>query len=421
MRVVSEAVDGAVASTTSGDRLVVNAWRGGRVLAADLEVSSFGFRWSASQQIQGQASFTIVDPDGTLTPVGMDDALAPGGSRLQVTWVWGDNRIPSVPLGWWRIRKSKPAEQWRFYRPGGSEPRYGWDEGPWDSGPWGGDTSPQAETVDGQAAGALLVRSGGEVLVEADEETASIVLARLDAEAVVSPSSLDEVRRLLQSICGVSVLPGVTDRPVPPGLVYEESRMDAIEDHLDRLGAVHRMGADGALEVVPAGGVGPVWAIAGGDDGVLVDVQRELSDDGLYNVAISTGETEDGGQLRGRYALPGGPLAPGGPFGTVPIYHRSPATTQEGVDSDARTLLENRTAAGELVMGITCLAHPGLQLHDVVTVAMPTRVGELPLRGRVVGMVLSSSAGTPSKSMTLDVAVSAEALEAAAWRVRGVA
>ncbi|MDF1705006.1 MAG: hypothetical protein P1U38_09555 [Aeromicrobium sp.] len=421
MRVVSEVVDAAVASTTSGDRLVVNAWRGGQVLAADLDVTSFGLRWSASQQIQGQASFTIADPDGMLTPVGLGDALAPGGSRLQVTWVWGDARVPAVPLGWWRIRRAKPAEQWRFYRPGGSEPRYGFGEGPFGIGPFGDVGAPQAETLDGVAAGALLVYSGGEVVVDADEETASIALARLDAEEVASSSSLDEVVRLLQSICGVTNPFGVPDRSIPPGLVYEESRIDAIEDHLDRLGAVHRMGGDGSLEIVPVGGVGPVWTIAGGDDGVLVELQRELSDDQLYNVAISTGETEDGGQLRGRYALPGGPLDPSGPFGSVPIYHRSPATTAEGVQADARTLLENRTAAGEVVMVITCLAHPGLQMHDVVTVAMPTTAGAQPLRGRVVGMALSSSTGTPSKSMSLEVAVSAEALEAVALRVRGVA
>ena len=268
----------------------------------------------------------------------------------------------------------------------------------------------------------MRVAGGGSVTIQADEETATAVLDRLDAEVVTAGTCVAEARRLLRDICPVIARPSVVDAPVPGTLVYGEGRMDAVEDLLSAIGAVYRMGPDGALEVVPSAGVGPVWTLAGGEDGVLVSLVRSLSDDGVYNAVISTGQTQDGRPLIGRAYIESGPLRWGGPFGRVPLFHRSIATTQAGVDADARTMLANRVASGEVDLTVTCLTHPGLQIQDRVIVIAATTAGELPLDGRVVGMRMTSATSdagtTPSKKMTLTVRVSAEALEAVAARVR---
>lgn len=389
MRVDSPELDAEIAGTTHGDRLEVHAWRDGVVVAQDLDVSSWGLGWNADRQVQGQGTITVADPDGSLAPWGMSDPLGPGGSRLQVTWVSGLSGA-RVPLGWWRIRRPDPHETWLTYN-----------------------------LPDGQA---VRVAGGGSVTIQADEQTASVVMDRLDAEVVTAATCVAEVRRLVQDICPVTVHPGVGDGPVPSSLVYGESRMDAVEDLLSAIGAVYRMGPDGALEIVPAAGVGPVWTLAGGEDGVLVNLARSLSDEGVYNAAISSGETPDGRPLIGRAYIEAGPLRWGGPFGKVPIFHRSIATTQAGVDADAATVLTNRVSSGEVDLTVTCLTHPGLQVQDRVTVIAATTAGELPLEGRVVGMRMSSatsdSGTTPAKKMTLTVRVSTQALEAVAARVR---
>lgn len=384
MRVISDDLDAEVAGTTSRDVIEVHAWRGGELVAASLDVTGWSMSWDAGRAVQGQATVTVADPDGALAPWGMGDALAPGGSRLQVTWVSGASGI-RVPLGWWRIRTADPYEQWRVYH-----------------------TSGEVRRVPG----------GGSVTVQADEETATIEMDRLDAEVVRGATVLDEVRRLLADICPVVVHGGVTDMAAPASMVYDDSRLDAVTDLLARLGATYRMGPDRALEVVPATGVGPVWTLAGGDEGVLVDVARSLSDDGVYNAAVSSGETTSGHPLVGRAFLDGGPLAYGGPFGHVPIFHRSIATTQAGVVADAQTILANRQAAGEVDLSVTCLTHPGLQLHDLVTVLAPTVAGDEPIVGRVVGMSIRSAGAVPAKAMSLTVRVPVEALEAIAARVR---
>ncbi|WP_163275323.1 hypothetical protein [Cellulomonas iranensis] len=392
MRVVSQDLDDEVAGTSVADRLEVHAWRGGALVAQGLAVTAWSLGWDASRAVQGQATVTVADPDGDLAPWGMGDALAPGGSRLQITWVSGLSGI-RVPLGWWRIRAADPAEQWRVYR--------------------GGDGSHVAR-----------VPSGGHVSLAADEETATIEMDRLDAQVVTAPTSLGEVRRLLADLVPVVVHPSVVDGPVPAGLVYGDSRLSAVIGHLTDRGAVYRMGPAGELEVLPAGGVGPVWTLAGGDDGVLVGVARSLSDDGVYNAAVSTSTAPDGAPLVGRAQLTSGPLAwgVGTAFGRVPIFHQAIATTQSGVDADARTVLASRVAAGEVDLAVTCLTHPGLQLHDRVVVLAPTRAGDAAIEGRVVAMTMrsaTSEAGTtPAKAMALTVRVSVEALEAIAARVR---
>ena len=390
MRVTSPELDAEIAGTTSGDRLEVTAWRGGVVVAPALAVTSWSLGWDADRNVQGQATITVADPDGTLAPWSPSDPLGAGGSRLQVTWISGASGT-RVPLGWWRIRRPEPQETWLTYNVGGAPVR---------------------------------VAGGGSVTIRADEETSTMVLDRLDAEVVTAATCIAEVRRLLRGICPVIASPGVVDRPVPSALVYGDGRLDAVEDLLSVIDATFRMGPDGAMEVVPVAGVGPVWTLAGGEDGVLIALERPMSDEGIYNAAISTGETADGRPLVGRAYITSGPLAWGEeePFGRVPIFHRSPAATQAGVEADARTLLTNRVASGEVDLAITCLTHPGLQLHDRVVVVAATTAGEIPLEGRVVAMRMTSATSdagtTPSKKMTLAVRVSTETLEAVAARVR---
>lgn len=388
MRVDSQDLNAEIAGTTSGDQLEVHAWREGVLVAQDLDVSFWSLGWDADRQVQGQATVTVGDPDGKLAPWGMSDPLGPGGSRLQITWVSGLSGT-RVPLGWWRIRRPDPRETWLTYNVGGE---------------------------------AVRVAGGGSVTIQADEETSTGVLARLDAEVIRAATCVAEVRRLMQDICPVVAHPSLVDRAVPGTLVYGDGRMDAVDDLLSVINATYRMGPDGAMELVPTAGVGPVWTLAGGEDGVLVGLSRSLSDDGVYNAAISSGETTAGLPIVGRAYIEAGPLRWGGPYGKVPIFHRSIATTQAGVDADARTLLANRVASGEVDLTVTCLTHPGLQVQDRVVVIAATTAGELPLEGRVVGMRMSSatsdSGTTPAKKMTLTVRVSTQALEAVAARVR---
>ena len=372
-----------VTATTRGDRLTGTVWRGDAE-PVPVDITSWSLGWDADRQVQGQASLEIADPDGTLMPWGYGDTLAPGGSVVALAWESGSTGL-RVPMGMWRIRRPTGRQQWRVYDRGSSVVR---------------------------------VPGGGSVAVAADELTAAAMIARLDAvPGPTKPTALAEAAHLLEGIMALTA-PGVVDAPAPR-VTYGESRMDAVEAMLAALGAVHRMGPDGSLEVLTPS-TDPVWTIEGGAGGALVDLEVSLSDEGVYNAATSTSQTPSGSPLVGRAYLDSGPLAYGGPFGQVPLFHASPATTRAGVDADAATLLANRARNAEVVVPVECLTNPALQPHDVVTVVAPTIGGDAPLTGRVVAMQMVSAGGeqgvTPAKRMTLGVAVSVEVLEVVSRR-----
>lgn len=395
MIVVSDVLDAEVAGTSVGDRLIASVWRGGQLVVSDLALSSWSLAWDAGtgEMPQGRATVVAADPDGLLAPWGMGDALAPGGSRVRLSWVSGSSGI-RVPRGVWRIRRAKPAESWRVYR-GGRVAR---------------------------------VSGGGSVALTLEEDpVASITppFERLDGDAPGSGSVVAELRRVLQGMGAVDVSAAPADRTVPVSYTAwpSDSRLDAVGDLLDMLGASCRVGGDGALQVVPAAGVGPVWTVAGGEAGVLIEAVRELGDDGVYNAATSRGTADDQTTpLVGRAYLTTGPLAWGGPYGRVPIFHQAIATSQGGVNADARSYLATVTDAGTVDLAVSCLAHPALQLQDVVTVWPASVAGDVAVSGRVVSMRWSSAqsdgGSTPGKAMTLTVRVSTDALDEIAARVR---
>lgn len=377
------ALSARIAGSTTGDRLDCIVWRGDAT-PVRVGVSAWSLSWDVSRQdAQGQASLTIDDPDGSLSPWGYGDLLAPGGSRLSLTWVPGDDTEP-VPLGVWRIRRATPDQSWLLV-----------------------------------GGGVRRVPGAAQVQVQADEDAMSTpALCRMDAETVRAATRLGEVRRLLVDVgVAMDAADSIDDKPARPA-VYDVDRMDAIVDHLDHLDAVFRAGPDGALQVIPRALGDPVWTIDGGDEGARISLTRDLTDDGIYNAVISEGESATGKQLLGRAYLRAGPLAWGGPAGEIPAFHRSPATTQAGVSQDATSMLATRISGAEAVIEVVCLAHPGIQLHDAVTVIAPTSVGDRPVVGRVTAMTLKSFTGAvPAKSMTLSVTVPLEALAAVAAAV----
>ncbi len=388
MRIVSADFDAECAGTTRGDRLEVNAWRAGTVVAPALSLTAWDLAWDASRQVQAQHTFTVADPDGSLAPWGMGDALAPGGSRLQVTWVSGLSGV-RVPMGWFRIRSADPAEAWRTYRSAGTS---------------------------------ILVPGGGSVTVRADDETATAILDRFDAESSPIPGAtcLGEVRRLLGELMPVVVDPAVVDAPAPTDLTYGRDRMSAVESLLDVVSARHRMGGDGSFQVIPAAATGSVWSITGGPGGVLARIAPSLSDDGLFNAAASSNATATGLPLVGRSYITGGPLKWGvnEPFGRVPVFHAAIATTRDGVNADARTVLATAVSTAYIDIPVECVMHPGPQLWDTVDLSVPTIAGWRPLLGQIVTMRALSAGAVPAKRMSLTVRVAVDALEALAEVVR---
>lgn len=389
---MSEEALSILAGSRSGDGVRAFAWYDGQLVGpeAGLPISDWGLNY-ADQQVQGQFTATIDDPDGELAPWAVDDPLGVGGPRLQVIYT-----LPlgyTVDIGWFRIASNAPAESWRVYRLGehGDDLRF--------------------------------VSGGGRVPITADDLTRLAVRARLLApdSPPAGATVLSEVRRLLRDIMPVAVAPGVTDVAVPRTLVYERERMNAVEDLVARIDAGCRMTNDGQLEVYPLAKTDPVWQVVGGDEGVLISVQREQSIDGLNNAWVVEGQDDDGRQLIGRAFEDAGPLRYTGPHGPDPYFQASTGLlkTQSAVDFAAQTLRANQRAARSVDLVVECLPHPGLQIGDWVLVANPVVAGDpVPLVGRVTAIRLRGSAAAGVSPMVLTVACGYAEVQAVAQAVR---
>lgn len=387
MRPISELAASALTGSQGEVRLVVDAWRDGVTVAEDLPVDAWEISWDATRQVQAQARLSVSDESGELGPWAPDDPLGAGGTRLRCRYRMVDAGH-DVQLEWLRLVRPETAESWRIH-PG--------------LGVW--------------------LSTGASVSVNAESLTWQARAERLmgPQAPTVTGSTLGEVAHLLQDIIPLGSTSGITDRPVPASIVYGQGRMDAVEALLASLGATHRMSADGLLDVVPvAGAAGDPWVIAGGDEGVLVDVSRSQDAAELFNAAVSTSTTDDGRQLVGTAVVPAGPLRFGGPHGRVPAFHGANlAKTQAAVDADAATFLVTQTTGQRTVLPVTCLPNPALQPHDPVVLPIPVAgtADVFPLPGIVVAQRLSGR-GRTVHPMTLGVAVRTDELAIVADRLR---
>lgn len=389
MRPISELAASALTGSQGEVRLVVDAWRDGVSVAEDLPVQSWEISWDATRQVQATANLEVDDESGELGPWAPDDPLGAGGTRLRCRYRMVDAG-EDVQLEWLRLVRPQTTESWRVHPTRG-----------------------------------LWLSTGARVTLAAESLTWQVRAERFmgPQAPTVTGSTLGEVAHLLEDIIPLGSTEGIVDRPVSASIVYGQGRMDAVDALLASLDATHRMSPDGLLDVVPLTGADEEpWVVAGGDDGVLVDVSRAQDAGELYNAAVSTATAEDGRQLVGVALQESGPLRFAGPHGRIPAFHAANlAKTQAAVDADAATFLQTQTTAQRTLLPVTCLPNPALQLYDPVVLQIPVAgtADVYPLRGVVVAQRLSGR-GRAVHPMTLTVAVPTDELAILARKVRRV-
>ena len=387
MRTLSEGMLNALGGSVPDARLTVAAWYDGTLREPELPVSTWSVSWDGADNtlVQGKASITVADPTGRLAPWGFDEPLSAAGSRLLLTFRCG---VEAVDLGWFTVSDAAPTEQWRIVGPNLT----------WVSG--GASIPVQADDL------TLLVSDSGFLAPEAPPSAATV---------------LSEIRRLLTGICPVIIGAGVTDGPVPASIVYkDDGRLAAVQDLARVVGARYRMTGNGSLEVYSLAKTAPVWTIEGGDGGALVSLNRKQARADLINGVLST-SNDPSMEIRALETIQAGPLRWDGPFGRKIARHNAIATTQDGVQADARTYLADTATLKTVSLTVLCKPHPGVQIGDWVRVAQPTINGAAyPLDGIVTTVQLKgSTSGVEPMQITVQCALAD--VQAVGLSVRGAA
>lgn len=157
------------------------------------------------------------------------------------------------------------------------------------------------------------------------------------------------------------------------GYIMTDDRMKFLQEILNAYGKIGYFDYAGRLQVrdVPDPAKDPVWDIDSGRDGVLIEMSRSVSRDGVYNGVVATGEpVGDLDPVRG-VALDEDPASPTywyGTFGKVPRFFSSPFLTTNGqCGNAARSLLLQSTGLPYEVI-LESIPNPALEGWDVVRV-----------------------------------------------------
>lgn len=317
------------AAVTTSHRVAqrVEVWREGVLLVPDLPVAGGSVVHDHGAVITAAASVDVADP--AYLPVSPADPLMPLGSELR------------IHLG---VRHEDGAEELLQVFAG-----------------------PVVATPTWPSAGAFTVQAEGWLRYVDDD--------RFLAPWTPSGSTIAAISGLLrESVPGAEVQVGVPDAPVRAGLVFEESRMEAVQSLAAGLGAVVRDLPTGGFAIAPSSPPTPSPTvrefIAGPGGTLLASSAPELTRDERYNAVVATNPEDDTVRAVALVDDPESPVRWGGPFGRKVLYLSSPLLSAATVQQAAQTRLDGLRGRVRLIDAETA-PDPSVEPGDWVLVRWP--------------------------------------------------
>ena len=116
----------------------------------------------------------------------------------------------------------------------------------------------------------------------------------------------------------------------------------------------------------------PVWTVAAGEGGVMVEAVRGLTSDGVHNRVIVRGENASEGTppVSGEATItdPNDPLRYGGPFGRRTLTYRSDLIVDDIQASSTANALLRLYRAPNSTLSLSSVPNPALDVGDVIRV-----------------------------------------------------
>lgn len=170
----------------------------------------------------------------------------------------------------------------------------------------------------------------------------------------------------------------VRDDTVNRTIIAEDDRLGTLLDLLKSLGKIGYWDHRGifVIKTPPDVSGAASWTIDAGQNGVLVEMSRGLTREGVYNAVVATGESSDTTAPARAVAYDLNPASPtyyNGSFGKVPRFYTSPfITTNTQAQTAADALLRQQLGLPYQVE-LSSIPNPALEPYDVLEVAYPQR------------------------------------------------
>ena len=231
----------------------------------------------------------------------------------------------------------------------------------------------------------------GPVAIAASDRMSGIVDARFLAPRQFSAT---QTRGNLVSTLITEVYPsatiswddtGVRDGLVGRSVITEDDRAGTLKEFMTSLGKVGFWRYDGVFRVeTPPDITGsPSWTIDAGRNGVMVQMSRGLTREGVPNAVVATGEAGDTTAPARAVAYNLDPTSPtyySGPFGPVPRFYSSPFLTTNAQALSAATSILRQHLGLPYQVDLAAIANPALEPYDVISVRYPKQSRSRTLR-----------------------------------------
>lgn len=376
----------ALAGGRGVEGVVAHVWYAGKLVAADLPVTSWSLEADATREVQSSLTLSVTDPDGALSPWSHTDTLGAAGHRIQLVYRFGEpdgHDFEQVHLGWYAITRVTVEETHRQTRTG------------------------------------LWVPTGAQIDIQADDLTTLLDVPFAGTEGPKSGARrIGEIRRIAGGVIPVEVY-GVTDQSAGSE-AYSGTRLSAIMDHVRAMDATARMTTYGSLVVTPDTAPAVSWTVEGGTQGVLISASRSYALEDLVNAGVAESSGGSDVEIVGRAVITSGPYRWGGPIGYRPKTHAAPIyTTQLSANRGAQTVLDRAQREQAVNIDVTCPANPYVEVGDTCRLLIPSVWGGvIDVTGQVSAYTLSGSGDAGIGPMSARVTVASDVLAGAVGRVR---
>lgn len=252
----------------------------------------------------------------------------------------------------------------------------------------------------------------GPIRIAASDRMAGIVAARLVAPVQFAANATygDVVANLVGEVYPWATIEwddtAETD-PLGRALIAEEDRFAFLDDLVTGLGKAWFWDYRGVLVIRTAPDPGaPVWEVASGANGVLVSMGREISDEGVYNAVVVSGEALDTTTPPSAVAYDNSPASPtywDGPFGKVPrFYVSSFITTTAQAQATANAMLRSSLGLPYNV-DFQAIVNPALEPYDPVLVRFAGRTETHVINRLTVPLTADQAMSAETREQTLVV------------------
>jgi hypothetical protein len=157
--------------------------------------------------------------------------------------------------------------------------------------------------------------------------------------------------------------------------VAEEDRFGFLRDVAQSRGKIMYWDYRGVLKVVsPPDSTVPVYEVASGRGGTLVQLTRSLSRQGVYNAVVARGESADGTEPVTATVVDSNVTSPtywNGKFGRVPRFYYSSFLSSYSQCVSAATSILQQAIGLPYSIDLSTIPNPALEPYDSIRIIMP--------------------------------------------------